>query len=660
MAARYSSDLARHVRDYLISKREKVPSIEVFEKLFETLFFASLRREETQAISCRVAFIDRKRPDPRPPQRRVADRWGFFPLSTDLPFTVSNLVKLSQAVDPWGSTLAADADSKGKLRIWGLIDQSVHFSTYLVKEASVGPEMPGMFQAAIDGVGEVSVYKTYVLIGSLKYDTLIKRQHRVFQAGPIHSKMMPWVEAYRTRVVKKANKEAYESRDHWDDSLEDLWFSVLCRLLIGIQRYGHGGAVLISDNGKGLVPKYSLKYPRLSDALVRAVVHDIEKTFYSDSIFENYTDQDIDEMPISLYLDEAVSENDLVETNNELKGCIRFLTSLSRVDGLLWLNTDLSLQAFGVEIALSSSDDRNAIRVQMEASLGNWLNGNASYDQRVVEIVNVSRSHSGFKQKGGSGTPPTFGSAEAVHQYIQQFATELQDRNKAGTYALELGSYLDLKGAPAPPDWVLTRLQIKDLVAQRLNEVGQMNANLNMGEDQASEFDPTTLAAFEVAVTQKNAMRDEVEKLWKKCLIKGVEGDQACTELQSKIGDSWMVENPLRPNFLFVNPMKPDTVYLGAIPAGKSVRVVTRGTFNLWGGHSPGVTNDPEHGGGLFIKADADTGENVHSNWYTAPLQLSGTFQGRDVAVKVYATPQDPYFPDNCCNDFRMALVPIK
>lgn len=265
MSASYTAALARRVRNYLVLKKEDAPPLGVLENLFETLFFASLRREETQPTSCRVAFINRRKPDPKPPRRIVADRWECFPFAKDLPFTVSSLAKLSQAVDPWGSTLAVDTDETDALRIWGLVDQSVHFSTYIVKESDVGPEMPGMFQAAINGIGEISAYKTDVLIANLKHDSLITRQRRVFQSGPIYKKLMPWVEEYQQRVVKRTDREAYESRDHWDGSLEDLWISALCRLLIGIQRYGHGGTVLVSNDDKGLTPKYSLKYPRLSD-----------------------------------------------------------------------------------------------------------------------------------------------------------------------------------------------------------------------------------------------------------------------------------------------------------------------------------------------------------------------------------------------------------
>jgi hypothetical protein len=350
--ARYPADLAHHVRSYLDRKAEKPPSDEVITQLLETLFFASLRHEEAQPTLCRVTFIDRGDPDPKPPERIVADRWKFFKLANDVPFTVSNLVKLSQAVDPWGSTLAVDGDGEGGLKIWGLIDQSVHFSAFLVKEASIGPEMPGMFQAVIEGIGEVSAYKNNVLLGTLKQDVLITHQHRVFDKGPVYSKMLPWVHKYRARVKESVGKVAYGARDHWDESLSDLWFSALCRLLIGIHRYRHGGAVLISDEPADLAVKYSLEYPRLKDALVRVGTQEILKTFYSDEIFERYIDKHHLQMPLELHLDESVAVDEFEDSQNELKGCLRFLTSLSRVDGLLWLDSDLFLRGFGVEITV--------------------------------------------------------------------------------------------------------------------------------------------------------------------------------------------------------------------------------------------------------------------------------------------------------------------
>lgn len=172
MSRSFPADLAKHVHLQLSGRGLKPPSATTLTKLFETLYFASLKREESQPISCRIAFVDRKNPDPDPPGRIVADRWQCCPLAQDVPLDVRSLVKLSSAVDPWASTLAVDVTSGGELRIWGLIDQSVHYSTYMVKEAESGSQMPGLFQAIIQGAADIAVYDTYTLLGSLSQDVL--------------------------------------------------------------------------------------------------------------------------------------------------------------------------------------------------------------------------------------------------------------------------------------------------------------------------------------------------------------------------------------------------------------------------------------------------------------------------------------------------------
>jgi hypothetical protein len=101
MAKHHIEDLAAHVLSELSHKDETPPSLETLEMLFETMYFASLKTEEHQAIACRVAFIRRDNPDPKPPELKVASRWKSFPLEQDLEFNVRNLVKLSTAVDPW-------------------------------------------------------------------------------------------------------------------------------------------------------------------------------------------------------------------------------------------------------------------------------------------------------------------------------------------------------------------------------------------------------------------------------------------------------------------------------------------------------------------------------------------------------------------------------
>jgi hypothetical protein len=263
-------------------------------------------------------------------------------------------------VDPWVSTLAVDANDKGELRIWGLIDQAVHQSTFVVKESDRGPETPGRFQVSVEGVGEIAVYRRYTFLGRLRQNVLVTKELAALDYGPINHKLSGTIHDFQAKARASIGDAEYSRREHWDASLEDDWLSTLSRILIGIKRYGHGGAVLLSDNPEGLNIRYSLQYARLSEALDRAASLSILRSSYSDKIHEQYLDAPAKKqsLPISLYLNERAVERDIEETEHEITGCIRFLSSLSRVDGLLWFSRNLRLQGFGVLIQTPSELDK--------------------------------------------------------------------------------------------------------------------------------------------------------------------------------------------------------------------------------------------------------------------------------------------------------------
>lgn len=252
--------------------------------------------------------------------------------------------------------------------------------------------MPGIFQAVIQGIGEIAAYKRDVLLGSLKQDSLVKGQHRVFQSGPVHSKLMRSINIFQEKVRRRVGRSLYDERGHWNESLEDSWISALCRILIGIHRYQHGGAVLLSDDSGGLNPKYSLEYRRLADALFQESVISIRHTSFSDVIHEKYLDREEGEIPTDLYLDETVSGNDLGETINELTGCVRFLASLSRVDGLIWLDSQLHLKAFGVEITGGNDPGQVFLALNSQATKTKELNLN-QYGTRHRSMLRYCAAH---------------------------------------------------------------------------------------------------------------------------------------------------------------------------------------------------------------------------------------------------------------------------
>ena len=55
-------------------------------------------------------------------------------------------------------------------------------------------------------------------------------------------------------------------------------------------------------------------------------------------------------VPMRLYLDESISDFTKEETSDEIKGAIRFIASLSCIDGLVVINPELKVKGFGAVI----------------------------------------------------------------------------------------------------------------------------------------------------------------------------------------------------------------------------------------------------------------------------------------------------------------------
>jgi len=262
-------------------------------------------------------------------------------------------------VDPWSSCLVVYHDHGGEFFIWGLADQMVHFNTYLVREKEFGYAPPGLFQLVVTGTADLSVYREHDFVARLGQDTLSQRQNDVFWDGPVADRLQEGVENYTASVWKKVGKVDYvkeilkefRQEDHWEAYMAETWINTLCRLLISIQRYHHGGALLITKSKSDLDVKYKINYPRLKTAMVRMWTSRMLSSMASRVINDEYVDDTSKEMmPIGLYLDESIAIHDEEDYRDEITGCVRFISSLSCVDGLVLASPDLAIRGFGAMI----------------------------------------------------------------------------------------------------------------------------------------------------------------------------------------------------------------------------------------------------------------------------------------------------------------------
>jgi hypothetical protein len=105
-------------------------------------------------------------------------------------------------------------------------------------------------------------------------------------------------------------------------------------------------------------------------------VQSIKYTSYSDQLYSSYLRKHSPTVPSDLLLNERLSRAERNIGQEEITGCIRFLASLSRVDGLIWLNQRLELQAFGVEIITPNDPNRIYLAKNPNATIVNDLNPN--------------------------------------------------------------------------------------------------------------------------------------------------------------------------------------------------------------------------------------------------------------------------------------------
>ncbi len=230
------------------------------------------------------------------------------------------------------------------------MDQTVHFNTMLVRESESGYSPPGLFHVVMTGTADLTVYREYGLIARLAQDSLLKHQSNVFWAGPI-SNHLSGVGTYLNAVHNRLSPEFLVDWEHfWVGSLAEKWIATLCRILISIQRYRHGGALLITSSKADLDIKYRINYPRLPEALKNIGASWIRGFQARTEVIERIDFESKDFVPAKLYLNERIQEAASKDFEDEITGCVRFISSLSCVDGLILARPDLSIVGFGVEI----------------------------------------------------------------------------------------------------------------------------------------------------------------------------------------------------------------------------------------------------------------------------------------------------------------------
>ena len=353
----YPFDLARLVAAHVEKSLGRTLDEAVLVRLFEVLYFASLRTDEGRQTLCTVNFVDAADPAGGEPPQTIANRWTAFPFSSPLPLDIRAVTKLARAADPEVASLNVFADAGGELYIWGMVDQEPRQGDQLVLSAGSDVHRPGLFQATINGSGSICVYRNGTLLGNLAQDVLVEALYDVLWSGPVHALLADHLRGYVSEVHPRLAAECGSPHPAWlERELLLRWLNSLSRILVNIQQYRHGGGLVIvprADFDHSNV-KYRIHYDRLSSAVVGLVRTHLLRAQNSTALMEAAKAETAGNLYATLSALRNV-HNELEHRKEEVLGSLRWIAALSCVDGVVLMDKHLAVHGFGVELQADSN-----------------------------------------------------------------------------------------------------------------------------------------------------------------------------------------------------------------------------------------------------------------------------------------------------------------
>ncbi|HJV66148.1 MAG TPA: hypothetical protein VJ550_10475 [Geomonas sp.] len=347
-------NLAEAVCAELRKRHLPFPDEKIIIELFETIYYSSLKTEESEPVKFHMVFMDPSVPDVKPPRNARKDRWSFIPFAEPIRFTVSNLVKIAKSSELRTTSFVAWPDKEGSLLIWGLVDQQNLFHKFLNRSAEIKPDRPGLFQASVEGIGVIEVYMRFEKVAELRINELIRNSLDIFREGPVRQLLAPGIDAHLNSVRAHLADDMFFADGSMDELHTQQWLSVLCRILLRIQKIKKGGAILITPtvDTPDLNIKYRINYSRLRTSLTTNAVTKIKSEYLENVLLELSETKDRD-IPSQQYFQLRKFEKELRANKNEIDGVIWFVAILTRVDGLVVMDRNLDVQGYGVEIMTS-------------------------------------------------------------------------------------------------------------------------------------------------------------------------------------------------------------------------------------------------------------------------------------------------------------------
>lgn len=362
----YPPELLQHIRSAwndlqeeeiqqeLIHELPPLPSDDALVDLLNVAYQTSLLREEGRKLVFRILYLPRS---DKEQHNMISWESRLAEFITDRPLDIAELRRLAPAADSNRSMICVDHNGSAWC-VRGILDTGANWRQFTRHESNSGTPPPNYIAISSAGPGELTISVGGEALLSLKSGKIYFPRGSVLDDGPVKEYFsLPRRNLYNDTISRldSENWDADEGDDHYPMYFYDM---CLLRILYGIVELGHGGTLIvipdhISFNDSRLTDRITIKHACKYDYVWDLMVQNLELHRKYFNLYFPLFDSNNPINPIDF--NEMMSLGSRRESNNDkLAECLRFIASLSSVDGALVITTRLRVIGFGGEVIAQS------------------------------------------------------------------------------------------------------------------------------------------------------------------------------------------------------------------------------------------------------------------------------------------------------------------
>jgi hypothetical protein len=362
----YPANLLKELKAVWSIKRNQyetfsqLPSDKVLLELLEVVYHASFLTEESRRISVRILFsqleiIKKKLNNPI-----SNNRLSVLEFEQKRVFSKGEILRLAPATDPEKMLIGVEYDSKKGLLIWGLVDIGSSWWKFIHGESGKGFNPPNELTISSTAPGNITVSRGGRILLNLNGGKIDKPLINLFSNGPIYDFFKVVQDEFYKEVCTTLGTDSYNKKGSDNSYPARVYVSYLERLIYAIKKMHHGGTIIIvpdkfSGEDLRLKDRVSIKYSSNFNKVWSLLKKDLVfHRNYFDKHFELWDGKE----PVSVedFQNYSIMEDEREDVKEEIHDAVKFVASLSGVDGAVILSNKYRLLGFGGEVIANSSN----------------------------------------------------------------------------------------------------------------------------------------------------------------------------------------------------------------------------------------------------------------------------------------------------------------